>query len=60
MVFPSPPVAPITGEDLPAAKQMAPRLGLAEHPLETALYGNVTTRELYRAIVEASPIRSVA
>ncbi|HME22586.1 MAG TPA: molybdopterin-dependent oxidoreductase [Acetobacteraceae bacterium] len=55
VVFPTPPSAPITGEDLPAAKHKAPTLGLAERPLGTAVSGNVTTRELYRAILEGRP-----
>jgi anaerobic selenocysteine-containing dehydrogenase len=55
VMFPSPPAASITGEDLPAAKDMAPVLGLAERPLGTARNGNVTTRELYRAILDGEP-----
>ena len=49
------PAAPITGEDLPAARQMAPALGLAERPLGPARWNNVTTRDLYRAILEGKP-----
>ena len=55
VLFPAPPPASITGEDLPAAKRMAPTLGLAERPLGPARSGNVTTRELYRAILEGKP-----
>jgi anaerobic selenocysteine-containing dehydrogenase len=55
VLFPAPPAASISGEDLPAAKRMAPTLGLAERPLGTARSGNVTTRELYRAILEGQP-----
>jgi anaerobic selenocysteine-containing dehydrogenase len=55
VLLPAPPAASITGDDLPAAKRMAPTLGLAERPLGTARSGNVTTRELYRAILEGQP-----
>ena len=55
VLLPAPPSASITGEDLPGAQQMAPTLGLAERPLGTARSGNVTTRELYRAILEGKP-----
>ena len=33
VLLPAPPAASITGDDLPAAKRMAPTLGLAERPL---------------------------
>ncbi len=55
VLFPAPPAAPITGEELPAAKHMAPTLGLAERPLGPARWGYVTTRDLYRAILEGKP-----
>ena len=55
VLFPAPAAAPITGEELPAVKQMAPTLGLAERPLGPARSGNVTTRELYRAILDGQP-----
>jgi anaerobic selenocysteine-containing dehydrogenase len=50
-----PPAAPITGEELPAAQHMAPTLGLAERPLGPARWNHVTTRDLYRAILEGEP-----
>ena len=55
VLFPVPPAGSITGEDLPAAKRKAPTLGLGERPLGPAQSGNVTTRELYRAILEEKP-----
>ena len=61
VLFAAPPAAPITGEDLPAARRMAPAVGLAERPLGPARWGSVTTRDLYRAILEGTPypIRAV-
>jgi anaerobic selenocysteine-containing dehydrogenase len=55
VLFPAPPAAPITGEDLPSAKHMPPTLGLAERPLGPARWNSVTTRDLYRAILEEKP-----
>ena len=55
VLFPVPPARSVTGEDLPAAKRKAPTLGLGERPLGPAQSGNVTTRELYRAILEGKP-----
>src|SRR5262249_44261409 len=55
VVLSVPPTAPITGEDLPAAKSIAPTLGLADRPLGPARSANVTTREFYRAILEGKP-----
>jgi anaerobic selenocysteine-containing dehydrogenase len=55
VLLPVPPAAPITGEELPAAQQLAPTLGLAERPLGPARWNHVTTRDLYRAILEGKP-----
>jgi anaerobic selenocysteine-containing dehydrogenase len=55
VLFPAPPAAPITGQELPAVRHMAPTLGLAERPLGPARWGYVTTRDLYRAIVDGQP-----
>ena len=55
VVFPAPPAAAITGDELPSAKEMAATLGLAERPLGPARSGSVTTRELYAAILEGKP-----
>jgi len=55
VLLPVPPAAPITGEELSAAQHMAPTLGLAERPLGPARWNHVTTRDLYRAILEGEP-----
>ena len=55
VVFPSPAAGAITGEELPAARTMAPALGLSDRPLGPARWGSITTRELYRAILEQQP-----
>ena len=55
VLLPAPAANAVTGEDLPAAKRMAPALGLAERPLGPARSGNVTTRELSQAILEGKP-----
>src|SRR5262245_59911724 len=55
VLFAAPPAAPITGQELPSAQQLAPTLGLAERPLGPARWGFVTTRDLYRAILEGTP-----
>jgi len=49
VLFPAPPAASITGDELPSAKRMARTLGLTERPLGPARWGSVTTRDLYRA-----------
>ncbi|HUB16568.1 MAG TPA: molybdopterin-dependent oxidoreductase [Acetobacteraceae bacterium] len=55
VLFSAPAAGAVTGEELPAAKRMAPTLGQQDRPLGTALSGNVTTRDLYRAILEGQP-----
>src|SRR5262245_6262137 len=55
VLFAASPAAPIAGQDLPSARQMAPALGLAERPLGPARWGFITTRDLYRAILEGTP-----
>jgi anaerobic selenocysteine-containing dehydrogenase len=55
VLLPAPPAAPISGADLPSAKRMAPALGRAERPLGPARWNSVTTRDLYRAILEEKP-----
>jgi anaerobic selenocysteine-containing dehydrogenase len=55
VLFAAPPAAPIAGEDLPSARRMAPAVGLAERPLGPARWGYITTRDLYRAILEGRP-----
>jgi anaerobic selenocysteine-containing dehydrogenase len=55
VLFAAPPAAPIAGQELPAAQQMAPTVGRAERPLGPARWGSVATRDLYRAILEGTP-----
>lgn len=55
VLLPAPPSAPITGEELPAAKGMAPPVGLTERPLGPARFGSITARDLYRAILDGEP-----
>jgi anaerobic selenocysteine-containing dehydrogenase len=55
VLFPAAPAAPITGDDLPAAKGAGPTLGLAERPLGPARWKYYTARDLYRAIREEKP-----
>ena len=51
----APPAASVTGHDLPSSQRMAPTLGLAERPLGPARWGYITTRDLYRAILQGQP-----
>ena len=55
VLFPAVPVNSITGEDLPAARQLAPALGFAERPLGPARWNNITVRDLYHAVLEQQP-----
>src|SRR5262249_16285722 len=55
VLFTAPPAAPIAGEELPSARNMAPAVGLAERPLGPSRWGYVSTRDLYRAILEGIP-----
>ncbi|HEY4470459.1 MAG TPA: molybdopterin-dependent oxidoreductase [Stellaceae bacterium] len=55
VLFPAPAAAPITGDDLPAAKNMGPTLGLEERPLGPARWKYYATRDLYRAIRQGKP-----
>ena len=55
VLFPSVPSNAITGEDLPSARYLAPALGFAERPLGPARWNNITSRELYRAILKHQP-----
>ena len=55
VLFPAPSAAPIIGQELPSAQHMAPTLGLTDRPLGPARWGFVTTRDLYRAIVDGRP-----
>src|SRR5262249_45659311 len=44
-----------SGEDLPAAKQLAPAIGVAERPLGPARWNNVSPHDFYRAVLEDRP-----
>ena len=55
VLLPAVPSAPITGEDLPAARRLAPALGIAERPLGPARWKNIIASDLYRAILEDTP-----
>jgi anaerobic selenocysteine-containing dehydrogenase len=55
LLLPAAPAGSIIGQELPAARAMAPRLGIAERPLGPARFGFYSTVELYRAIREGIP-----
>lgn len=56
VILPVIPSTPVGGAELPAAKKMAPAVGLAERPLGTARNGgSITAVDLYRAILESKP-----
>ena len=55
VLLPSIPSAPITGEDLPAAKNMSPAIGAAERPLGPARRNSVAVLDFYRAVLEETP-----
>jgi anaerobic selenocysteine-containing dehydrogenase len=55
VLLPAIPSTAITGEDLPAVQQMKPALGLAERPLGTARWNNITAGDFYRAVLEGKP-----
>jgi anaerobic selenocysteine-containing dehydrogenase len=55
VLFPTVPGNAITGEDLPSAKTIAPALSMAERPLGPGRWKHITSRDLYRAILEDDP-----
>jgi anaerobic selenocysteine-containing dehydrogenase len=55
VLLPAIPAASITGEDLPAAKHLAPAIGVAERPLGPARWNSVSTHDFYRAVLEGTP-----
>jgi anaerobic selenocysteine-containing dehydrogenase len=55
VLLPAVPSGAITGEDLPAAKGMAPAIGVAERPLGPARWNNVSTLDFYTAVLEGTP-----
>jgi anaerobic selenocysteine-containing dehydrogenase len=55
VLFPSVSTAPITGEDLLAAKNLAQAVGFAERPLGPARWNTVSTHDFYRAVLDGTP-----
>src|SRR5215813_1127487 len=55
VLLPAVPSAAITGEDLPAARAMAPTIGLAERPLGPARFNSVSASDFYTAVLEGTP-----
>jgi anaerobic selenocysteine-containing dehydrogenase len=55
VLLPAIPSAPITGENLPAAKNMVPAIGAAERPLGPARWNSVSVLDFYQAVLEAKP-----
>jgi len=55
VLFPAVPTGSITGENLPAAKRLAPAIGFAERPLGPARWNHVSPRDFYRAVLEDTP-----
>ena len=55
VIFPTVPSGALIGGDLPAAKNMAPAVGTAERPLGPARLNQITSLDLYRAILESKP-----
>jgi len=55
VLLPSVATPSISGEDLGAAKRLAPAIGYAERPLGPARWNNVSTQDFYRAALEGTP-----
>jgi anaerobic selenocysteine-containing dehydrogenase len=55
VLLPSIPAAPITGEDLPTTKRLAPAIGVSERPLGPARWNSVSTHDFYRAVLDGIP-----
>jgi anaerobic selenocysteine-containing dehydrogenase len=55
VLLPAAPAGSIAGQDLSAAKDMAPRLGIVERPLGPARFAYYSTHDLYRAIRDGQP-----
>ena len=55
VLFPAVPNPAITGEDLPAARNMAPAVGVETRPLGPAKWNNVSAQDFYRAALEGEP-----
>jgi anaerobic selenocysteine-containing dehydrogenase len=57
VLFPAVPSPVVTGEDLPAAKTMAPAIGKEQRPLGPAKWNNVAPVDFYTAVLEGTPYR---
>jgi anaerobic selenocysteine-containing dehydrogenase len=55
VLFPAVPTNPVTGEDLPSAKRLAPAIGVAERPLGPARWNHISPQDFYRAVLEGLP-----
>jgi anaerobic selenocysteine-containing dehydrogenase len=55
VLFPTVPSPAITGEDLPAARNMASAIGVEERPLGPAKWNYVSTPDFYRSVLESEP-----
>jgi anaerobic selenocysteine-containing dehydrogenase len=55
VLFPAVPARSMTGDDLPAAKRLAPAIGFAERPLGPARWNYVSPQDFYRAVLEGTP-----
>lgn len=56
VIFPTPPISGVTGEDLIDPAVRARRLGLRDRPLGPAnIYGSVTANDFYRAVLDDDP-----
>ena len=55
VLFPAVPSPAVTGEDLPAAKAMAPAIGRERRPLGPAKWNNVAPVDFYTAVLEGTP-----
>ncbi len=55
VLFPAVESPAITGEDLPAATNLAPAVGVEKRPLGPAKWNNVSAPDFYRAVLESEP-----
>ena len=55
VLFPAVPTPAIAGEDLPAARNMAPAVGVETRPLGPAKWNNVSAQDFYRATLDGEP-----
>jgi anaerobic selenocysteine-containing dehydrogenase len=55
VLLPAVPTRSITGEELPAARRLAPAIGFEQRPLGPARWNNVSTLDFYRAVLEGIP-----